>query len=151
MEKIAKELVGVGEDSGTMEKVDGMVEELVGEDSGTMEKIDEMAEELVGEDFGTMEKIDEMVEELVGEDSGKMEKAVEEMVRMVEKVVELGGGVKVGSKVKVAEVDDVVQPAGMDCANQAKILADKCVVLVENLEPIILYEFILHELEFHIE
>ena len=83
-----------------------------------------------------MEKVDEMVEELVGEDSGKMKKVVEEMAGMVEKVVELGGGVKVGSKVKVAELDDVVQPAGMDCANQAKILADKCVVLVENLEPI---------------
>ena len=95
-----------------------------------MEKVDEMVEEMVGEDSGTMEKIDEMVEEMVGEDSGTMEKVVEEMVGMVEKVVELGGGVK------VAELDDVVQPAGMDCANQAKILADKCVVLVENLEPI---------------
>ena len=106
MEKIAKELAGVGEDFGKME-------------------VDGMAEELVGEDFGKMKKIDEMAEELFGKDSGKMNKVVEEMVGMVEKVVELGGGVKVGSKVKVAELDDVVQPAGMDCANQAKILADK--------------------------
>ena len=91
-----------------MEKVDEMAEELVGEDSGKMEKIDEMVEELVGEDFGKMEKVDEMVEELVGEDFGKIEKVVEEMVCMVEKVVELDGGVKVGSKVKVAELDDMV-------------------------------------------
>ena len=92
-----------------------------------------------------MEKVDEMVKELVGEDSGKMEK---EIVGMVEKnvelcgkttilkVVELGGEVKVVElgKLKVAEVDGMVQLAGMDLngqENKAKSLVDKHVVVVD--------------------